>query len=95
MPSPIPPPSPPKRRYHLSDAGRAALRAAAMKHQPWTHSTGPRTVLGKAISRQNGLRHGLYAAANPDAAAYAAHVSRLRRAAAAGARAAASGPVVA
>lgn len=43
-------------RKGLSDGGRERLRAAALQHQPWRHSTGPRTAEGKAQSRSNGKR---------------------------------------
>ena len=38
----------------LTDAGRVRLRVAALKHQPWLHSTGPRTPEGKAKVAMNG-----------------------------------------
>ena len=93
---PPPTPRPRERPYQLTAAGLAALRRSALSHQPWTNSTGPRTPLGKAISSRNGTTHGLYATGNPDAAAYAAHVKRCKRAAAAAARATTNdpGPVV-
>jgi hypothetical protein len=37
-----------KRRYHLSEAGRAALSASAQNNRPWLHSTGPRTPKANA-----------------------------------------------
>jgi hypothetical protein len=36
------------KRKGLTDAGRERLRQSALKHQPWKHSTGPRTAEGKA-----------------------------------------------
>jgi hypothetical protein len=41
-------------RGELSDAGREALRASALFHQPWTRSTGPVTAEGKAKAAANG-----------------------------------------
>ena len=41
-------------RGEVSEAGRASLRAAIHKGQPWTKSTGPRTPAGKARSALNG-----------------------------------------
>ena len=55
------PPAPaakPKRRYHLSPAGLAALQAAAERRKPWLSSTGPRTGAGLARSSMNALLHG-------------------------------------
>jgi hypothetical protein len=46
---------PHKRRY-ISPEGRERLRAAAMKNQPWRHSTGPRSARGKAQAAVNGKR---------------------------------------
>ena len=43
-------------RRTLSPEGRERLRAAAMKHQPWRHSTGPRSALGRAQAVVNGKR---------------------------------------
>jgi hypothetical protein len=41
-------------RKSLSAEGKRRLREAALKHKPWTRSTGPRTSKGKAKSAQNG-----------------------------------------
>ena len=49
-----------KRRYRLTPAGAAALRAAIHKTQPWLKSTGPRTTDGKGIARRNALKHAYY-----------------------------------
>ena len=43
-------------RGPLSDGGREALRLAALRNQPWQHSTGPRTAAGKAKVAENGRR---------------------------------------
>lgn len=43
-------------RGEVSEAGRASLREAIQKSQPWTKSTGPRTPAGKARSALNGKR---------------------------------------
>jgi len=40
----------------LTETGREKLRAAALKYQPWRHSTGPRTVAGKAQAALNGKK---------------------------------------
>ena len=40
----------------LSPEGRERLRAAALKHKPWTHSTGPQTAAGRAQAAANGKR---------------------------------------
>ena len=42
------------KRKGLSDEGRQTLRDAAIQNRPWTHSTGPRTVAGKARVAMNG-----------------------------------------
>jgi hypothetical protein len=34
--------------------GRERLRRSALEHQPWLHSTGPRTATGKKRSSENG-----------------------------------------
>jgi hypothetical protein len=44
------------RRTCLTEQGRKALRAAALLHRPWTHSTGPKTAAGRAQSVVNGKR---------------------------------------
>jgi hypothetical protein len=44
------------KRGPLSDAGREALRLAALRNRPWQHSTGPRTPAGKAKVAENGRR---------------------------------------
>jgi hypothetical protein len=43
----------------LTPAGRERLRQAALRHRPWTHSTGPRTAAGKAQAVLNGKRRQL------------------------------------
>ena len=48
----------PKREYRLSPQGLAALREANRRVQPWTRTTGPKTVEGKARAKVNSLRHG-------------------------------------
>ena len=45
-------------RRGLSEAGRDSLRQAARQRRPWEHSTGPRTISGKAIAAANGQKHG-------------------------------------
>lgn len=47
-----------RKRKGLTDEGRERLRAAALERRPWEHSTGPRTVEGKAIARGNAWKHG-------------------------------------
>src|SRR5688572_10551440 len=47
-----------KRKYALSETGRASLQASVRRRKPWTSSTGPRTPSGKARARQNAWRHG-------------------------------------
>lgn len=44
-----------KRRYTLSEAGRASLQNAVQKNRPWEKSTGPTTEEGKQRSSKNGL----------------------------------------
>jgi len=70
-----------RRRYRLSETGRAALQASAQKNRPWQHSTGPRTLLGKAMTSQNTLKHGYYCRQTefPETAAYRAFVKSMRR----------------
>lgn len=41
-----------------SEAGLAALSQAAKDSRPWEKSTGPRTIMGKRVSRGNAFRHG-------------------------------------
>jgi hypothetical protein len=43
-------------RGPLTPAGRQRLRESALKHEPWKHSTGPRTAAGKFRSALNGKR---------------------------------------
>jgi hypothetical protein len=43
----------------LTPAGRAKLREAALRNQPWRFSTGPRTAEGKAKVALNGKRRQL------------------------------------
>ena len=69
-----------KRRYRLSAAGKAALRAAILKRKPWERSTGSRTVEGKMAIRQNGIKHGYYSRMPlPEAAAFKAFMKSLSR----------------
>ena len=42
------------KRKGLSPEGRERVRAATLAHQPWRHSTGPRTPEGKAKVAANG-----------------------------------------
>ena len=49
-----------KRSYHLGPTGLAMRRAALARNKPWLKSTGPKTFLGKKISSQNNLKHGMY-----------------------------------
>src|SRR5262245_20964648 len=44
------------KRKGLSPEGRERLRQAALRHQPWRFSTGPRTVEGKAMAAANGKK---------------------------------------
>ena len=41
-------------RRGLTAGGVRRLRDAALMHQPWTHSTGPKTAAGKQKVSQNG-----------------------------------------
>jgi hypothetical protein len=43
-------------RGMLTPAGRQRLREAALKHEPWKNSTGPRTAAGKLQAVMNGKR---------------------------------------
>jgi hypothetical protein len=43
-------------RGPLTPEGREKLRQAALRNQPWQHSTGPRTPAGRAQSRINGKK---------------------------------------
>ena len=58
-----------RRRYRLTPAGLASLRAANARVRPWERSTGPRTAAGKARARMNALRHGERSAAQRQARA--------------------------
>jgi hypothetical protein len=49
-----------KRKYHLTRRGLLKLQIAAHRDKPWLKSTGPHTLKGKVIARQNRLVHGLY-----------------------------------
>lgn len=42
------------KRKDLTPEGREKLRQSALIHQPWSHSTGPVTVAGKARAASNG-----------------------------------------
>jgi hypothetical protein len=42
------------RRGPLTEAGRARLRQAALRHRPWAASTGPTSAAGKARAAANG-----------------------------------------
>jgi hypothetical protein len=44
------------RRGPLTPEGRERLRQAALRNRPWEHSTGPRTLAGRAQSIINGKR---------------------------------------
>jgi hypothetical protein len=44
------------KRGPLTEAGRERLRVAALDHQPWLHSTGPRSEAGRARAASNGRR---------------------------------------
>ena len=44
------------KRRGLSPEGRERLRAAALRHKPWQHSTGPKTPAGKAQAALNGKK---------------------------------------
>ena len=46
----------PCQRGPLSEAGRKALRQAALRDQPWQRSTGPRTPAGNAKVAENGRK---------------------------------------
>lgn len=41
-------------RGELTEAGRDRLRQSALRHRPWTRSTGPKTPTGKARAAANG-----------------------------------------
>ena len=43
----------------LTEEGRRRLREAALRNQPWKHSTGPRTPEGKIQAIRNGKRRQL------------------------------------
>jgi len=43
-----------KKRGPLTPEGRLRLQEAALRSQLWKHSTGPRTVAGKAQAARNG-----------------------------------------
>lgn len=43
-------------RNRLTPEGQRKLRATALKHRPWTRSTGPKSPEGKAKSAANGLK---------------------------------------
>ena len=45
-----------QRRRGLTPEGRELLRRAALAGRPWLHSTGPRSVAGKALVALNGKR---------------------------------------
>lgn len=47
-----------RKRRGLTAEGRAKLRAAALRHQPWRFSTGPSTQDGKQRSRGNAVKRG-------------------------------------
>jgi signal transduction histidine kinase len=44
---------------HWTEAARAAAAERARRTQPWTCSTGPKTDIGKLVSRMNALKHGM------------------------------------
>ena len=46
----------PQKRRSISPEGLDRLRAAALKHQPWKNSSGPRSPRGKAQAILNGKR---------------------------------------
>jgi hypothetical protein len=43
-----------QKRQGFTEEGLARLRAAALAHQPWRFSTGPRSLEGKARAASNG-----------------------------------------
>ena len=43
-----------RKRQGLTPEGLQRLREAALKNKPWLHSTGPKTLEGKARASQNG-----------------------------------------
>ena len=47
------------KRKALTPGGRMRLQLAALLHEPWQHSTGPRTPEGKARAAQNGKKRQL------------------------------------
>lgn len=46
-------------RKGLTEDGRRRLRENALRHKPWTHSTGPRTAAGKVKAALNGKKRQL------------------------------------
>jgi hypothetical protein len=68
-----------RKRGPLTEAGRAALRAAALRNRPWLWATGPRTADGKAKVAANGRRRQRGAVSTNDARADLADVRQLLR----------------
>jgi hypothetical protein len=66
-------------RRELTEDGRRRLRAAALRHQPWRFSPGPRTPEGKAQAVRNGKTRQLGVISTREARAQLAGVRDLLR----------------
>ena len=64
-------------RGPLTDSGRMRLQEAALRHQPWRFSTGPRTEGGKAVVAANGRKRQIGGISARQAHAAAADVQNL------------------
>jgi hypothetical protein len=50
----------PKKKRWVSEDRKRQLREQIQRTKPWLKSTGPRSFLGKKISSQNAIKHGIY-----------------------------------